>query len=754
MRRILVSGAFAIALLMVSSATAVSLMYSESEIKNEGKLKPEDALIVELEKFFEFKEITPEQIIESLPLVDDFKEELLEKKDNSGKTFLPPIQDIKESLEDMMSGSSFLSPAGNGNIEYWAVLIGADLNWYYDYFTIPFDENVKCMYNLLLASNHWEADHIKVLTNEDVTVANIVGALLWLDIMDDENDISFVYYTAHGSQLRIKNEKLGINKPIDLPPIDEEDECDEYLTTHWTGKNPFRIITDDLLNYLLNRLDSQGIAVLIDACHSGGMFDSNHQNMRVMMASCEEHELGFGILFAKYMMKGMQGYADHIKGGNGDKMVSAEEAFSYAAPLYIDYNNEFCHPVIKDEYDGELQLTELKLPPSPPSWIYGPLIGNTNILYNFSVVSTDPEGHKIRYGWDWHVEGASPEHAKVDEWSKYYESGETCNRSHLWTDPGIYDIRVKSQDEYGAERIYPETCWSDDWTTIITSEDEIIDQFQTEDRAEGSIGPWGCVCNTKWRAQSFIPTVNILSKVTLELKQPQNNPITFDIFIRNNLTGKNLVEQSVEVEPTYIFGSVWIEFDFPDLGVTPGETYYMILRSKTSHCGSTVWCNNQDSSMGRDPDSYPVGVGYVSYDSGKNWECPHSNLDHCFVTYSQGPQPPLAPTIKGPPKGVPGKEYCWTFHSYDDNGDMVRYYIDWGDGSSDITDWYPTYTPVEVCHTFADKGTFVIEAYAEDKTGLISATSSFTVVMSRTKATYNSLLLWFLDLFRNVFQTL
>jgi hypothetical protein len=115
--------------------------------------------------------------------------------------------------------------------------------------------------------------------------------------------------------------------------------------------------------------------------------------------------------------------------------------------------------------------------------------------------------------------------------------------------------------------------------------------------------------------------------------------------------------------------------------------------------------------------------------------------DMCFqLTTKEDPVPPTAPTIDGPPEGNPGVEYAFTFHSYDDNGDMVRYHIDWGDGTSEVTDWYPACTPVTVYHTYASKGTYVITAYAEDETGLVSPSTSFTIIIPRNKAINNPLL--------------
>lgn len=534
---------------------------------------------------------------------------------------------------------------GDGITEYRAVLIGVEYKWCKNVMQIPFYKNVEYMYNLLLVSDHWQADHIKLLINKNATIINIIKALLWLDRRDDGDDVSLVYYTGHGGNL---NNVSLLNRDIDLLPVDEEDGYDEFLTTYWTALNPFAIMTDDLFNFLLDRLDSKGIAVIIDSCYSGGMIDSDKritkflggkkQDGRVTMTCCKEHETGFGVYFAQFIIKGLQGYADEIsEGGNNDGFVSAEEVFTYADLRYREWINEFCHPVLDDRYDGELQLAEVNFPPTTPAWIDGYLIGETNIVYTFTVLSTDPEGHNIRYGWDWDVKGEWHEcsntlDAEVDDWSLYYLSEEHCSMSHLWDKPGIYDIRVKSQDEKGAEIVFPNPhygeSWSDDQTIIITSDNEIVDQFQLVDRNKD------CIDDVKWCAQSFIPTSSTLSKITLELYQRKSYPVFFDISIRSNLTGSDLIKLTMKVEE--IDYCNWIEFDFPDLMVTPGETYYIILRSQYNDSYNQLgWFINQNSTIFmNDPDSYPRGEGYISYDSGKNWSCPDSKLDYCFVIYS------------------------------------------------------------------------------------------------------------------------
>ncbi|UCF49714.1 MAG: hypothetical protein JSU91_08195, partial [Thermoplasmatales archaeon] len=94
---------------------------------------------------------------------------------------------------------------------------------------------------------------------------------------------------------------------------------------------------------------------------------------------------------------------------------------------------------------------------------------------------------------------------------------------------------------------------------------------------------------------------------------------------------------------------------------------------------------------------------------------------------------PSAPVIDGPHRGPPGVELFWTFHSDDPNGDDVKYIIDWGDGTSEETDYKIPCTPIEVGHTYVEEGKYVITATAEDETGSVSDESTFVVSIPRTR---------------------
>ena len=108
-----------------------------------------------------------------------------------------------------------------------------------------------------------------------------------------------------------------------------------------------------------------------------------------------------------------------------------------------------------------------------------------------------------------------------------------------------------------------------------------------------------------------------------------------------------------------------------------------------------------------------------------------------------GNYPPDAPTIDGPIIGDPGKSYDYKFNAVDPDGDDVKYHIDWGDDTSDVTDFNPSGTDVTVSHTWASSGKYSITAYAEDTYGLTSPTSTFQVTMPRDKAITRIILQFF-----------
>jgi len=94
------------------------------------------------------------------------------------------------------------------------------------------------------------------------------------------------------------------------------------------------------------------------------------------------------------------------------------------------------------------------------------------------------------------------------------------------------------------------------------------------------------------------------------------------------------------------------------------------------------------------------------------------NTTYDFVLTS-GNHAPEAPTIRG--KCIirePGP-YDYKFKAKDPDGDDIRYYIDWGDGSFEVTDYNASGEEVIVTHTWNHICTPLVVAYAVDIHGAI-----------------------------------
>jgi len=86
--------------------------------------------------------------------------------------------------------------------------------------------------------------------------------------------------------------------------------------------------------------------------------------------------------------------------------------------------------------------TMLNNPPAKPT-ISGPTSGETGKSYTYTAVTTDPDGDKVFYCFNW---GDGDEIC-----TDLYNSGQEATVSHTWNSDGDYTITVKATDENGAE---------------------------------------------------------------------------------------------------------------------------------------------------------------------------------------------------------------------------------------------------------------------------------------------------------------
>lgn len=81
-------------------------------------------------------------------------------------------------------------------------------------------------------------------------------------------------------------------------------------------------------------------------------------------------------------------------------------------------------------------------PPTQPV-LYGPLKGSANIVYNYTLFSTDIENNSIQYVLNWGDE------TKITS-SHFLENGTIFTANHSWIYPGIYKLTAYTIDENNA----------------------------------------------------------------------------------------------------------------------------------------------------------------------------------------------------------------------------------------------------------------------------------------------------------------
>lgn len=272
----------------------------------------------------------------------------------------------------------------NEGTEYWALIFAVgvyrddpdDMGGWNDRPSML--KSAENLYEVLLNSPNWQADHIHKVTAEAATGRRLIKELIWLILNEDRDDMSLIYLTTHGSPLKGKEGNF-----IDIPPRDEEDGADEILIMYDGFVKWYAFIWDDLLNFFLSLLQSKGVCLIIDSCHSGGFNDDPlftrtsfkeytaesftnglvgelSGKDRIVLMSCEENETSYGSYFSDFLIDGLWGAGDFW--GNNDGINSAEETFQYAK-FWVNKTSEvhpYFTPTIFDLYPGEYPVTYSK----------------------------------------------------------------------------------------------------------------------------------------------------------------------------------------------------------------------------------------------------------------------------------------------------------------------------------------------------------------------------------------------------------
>ena len=92
--------------------------------------------------------------------------------------------------------------------------------------------------------------------------------------------------------------------------------------------------------------------------------------------------------------------------------------------------------------DPTLAIGEESDPPATPDAPDGPASGSVNEEHTYTASTTDPNGDQIKYLFSW----GDGEHSG---WVGPYNSGQTGEASHTWTEQGTFNITVMAKDSHG-----------------------------------------------------------------------------------------------------------------------------------------------------------------------------------------------------------------------------------------------------------------------------------------------------------------
>jgi len=279
---------------------------------------------------------------------------------------------------------------------------------------------------------------------------------------------------------------------------------------------------------------------------------------------------------------------------------------------------------------------------------------------------------------------------------------------------------------------------------------DVVDQQQPLMDFFGPVGNgplWGHL--NYIMAQTFTPTKPILTRVELMIGKNSTTIYDYTFVIRDAFDGVDLASVNIPAEQIITENLSWIEFDFPDIFVTPGNVYYIISYTKNVTDNWYAWGLKMSN-------VYLNGTIYYSINDGANWtEEPTSDMT--FMTYGRENVPPNEPLIQGKIKGKVGVEYSYNFSTDDLDGDDVFYWIDWGDGTP-VVEWVGPYASGEVVmvkHTYATKSTYNISAKAMDTIGAESPWGYLEVTMPKNNAFIGGFFIqWFFERFPNAFPLL
>ncbi len=164
------------------------------------------------------------------------------------------------------------------------------------------------------------------------------------------------------------------------------------------------------------------------------------------------------------------------------------------------------------------------------------------------------------------------------------------------------------------------------------------------------------------------------------------------------------------------YGNSALGWGIPGYGISQGLTgamelcnfkAYKIQNAKTT---GELWVKALNNYLNQ----FGVSSAY-GYKTVEEWT-PFNDPSLYIAKVSEKPNKPTSPS--GPMSGIIGVEYTYSTKTTDPDGDLIKYYFDWGDNNITWTEWLESGEFASLNHKWEKPGEYKIRVKARDEYGL------------------------------------
>jgi alpha-tubulin suppressor-like RCC1 family protein len=384
-----------------------------------------------------------------------------------------------------------------------------------------------------------------------------------------------------------------------------------------------------------------------------------------------------------------------------------------------------------------VEIVQANTPPHDPEKPAGPESGDIDEHLSFTVSTTDPDGDKLDYRYDW-GDGL------ISTWGN-------GTRSHAWAVIGTYMVRAQARDDEGAV-----SEWSADTIVVIAETNRppemptppagfaevkiaVAEAYSTAaldpdgdsityrfDWGDGTVSDWGpALQQHAWSALgSYI--VSAQAKDSADNISPWSPGFVVNVSSPFSQLG---AANRAPGSPSLPVGS--------DIGMVNSALSF--TTSAVDEDGDALsfrfdWGDGSISDWGSAARSYAWQKEGTFLVKAQAMDEPGESSEWSpakTVTISRGNRVPTAPNISSPAAGTQtGVAMTFTAVSYDADGDSMRYRFNWGDGG--VSGW----SAEPQAHAWTSPGTYQVQAQTLDAAGGASEWSHpyYVTILKKNRA--------------------